>query len=215
MLIIAAVTCLSIFGVPSTMFATAIGAGGLAIGLALQGSLSNIAAGAMLAIFRPFKLSDVVVLSDHTGTVSEIDLFTTRLDTFDNRRIIIPNSQVFGKVIENITHNKVRRAEVKVGVDYSADPDETRKVLMAAAQGVPGRATEPEPAVVLDAFGDSSVNWIVRVWAPTPDFLKVRDAANREVWYALAKAKIGIPFPQRVLHIKDPVRFRQEESSKA
>lgn len=200
-LVIAAVTCLSIFGVPSTMFATAIGASGLAVGLALQGSLTNIAAGAMLAIFRPFKISDVVVLSGHTGTVAEIDLFTTRIDTFDNRRIILPNNQVFGAIIENITHNPVRRADVDVGVDYSADVDKTRSVLEQAAKSVPGRVNDPEPMVVLSGFGDSAVNWQVRVWSPTPDFLQVRQATAREIKYALDKAGIGIPFPQRVVRV--------------
>lgn len=200
-LIIAAVTCLSIFGVPSTMFATAIGAGGLAVGLALQGSLTNIAAGAMLAIFRPFKLGDVVVLSGHTGIVAEIDLFTTRIDTFDNRRIILPNNQVFGTIIENITHNKARRADIDVGVEYSADVDQTRAVLERAALAVPGRVSDPTPAVVLIGFGDSSVNWQVRVWVPTPDFLVARQAIAREVKYALDRAGIGIPFPQRVVHL--------------
>lgn len=202
-MVIAVVTCLSIFGVPSTMFATAIGAGGLAIGLALQGSLTNIAAGAMLAIFRPFKLGDIVVLSGYTGTIAEIDLFTTRMDTFDNRRIILPNNQIFGAIIENISHNKVRRTDVDVGVEYSADIDETRQVLERAALSVPGRAPEPLPSVVLSGFGESSVNWQVRVWTVPPDFLAVRQATAREIKYALDQAGIGIPFPQRVLHMAD------------
>lgn len=212
-LVLAVITCLSIFGVPSTMFATTIGAAGLAIGLALQGSLSNIAAGAMLALFRPFRLGDVVVLSDYTGKVIEIDLFTTRLDTGDNRRIIIPNSAVFGKVIENVTYNPVRRAEIKIGVDYAADLDHTRRVLEEAAARVPGRSEDPAPRVVLDSFGDSAVNWSIWVWAPNAEFLNVREATAREAWYALEKAGIGIPFPQRVLHLAAPLRVQHENSS--
>ncbi len=203
-LILAVVTCLGIFGVPPTMFATAIGAGGLAVGLALQGSLTNISAGAMLAIFRPFKVGDIVAVCGHTGTIKEIDLFTTRLDTFDNRRIIIPNNQVFGSIIENVTHNDVRRADVDVGVEYSADIDRTREVLEGAARGVPGRAAEP-PTVVLGSLGDSSVNWQVRVWAPKGEYLNVRQATVREVKRALEGAGIGIPFPQRVVHVRGAV----------
>ncbi len=200
-LILAVVTCLGIFGVPSTMFATAIGAGGLAIGLALQGSLTNISAGAMLAVFRPFKLGDIVTICGHTGTIREIDLFTTRLDTFDNRRIIIPNNQVFGSIIENNTHNDLRRADIDVGVDYSADLDRTREILERAAGAVPGRAADP-PVVVLKSLGDSSVNWQVRVWTPKTEYLNVRQATVREVKRALDDAGIGIPFPQRVVHVR-------------
>lgn len=211
--VMAVVTCLSIFGVPSTMFATAIGAAGLAIGLGLQGSLSNISAGAMLAIFRPFRIGDVVVLSGHTGKVAEIDLFTTRIDTGDNRRIILPNSEVFGKVIENMTYNPVRRTEFVVGVDYGADLDRTRAVLEEAVQKTPGRAITPAPAVVLSGFGDSAVNWTIWVWAAKADFLSVKQAAAREVWYALEKAGIGIPFPQRVVHFHDMDRKPQRAGS--
>lgn len=198
-IILGLVSCLGIFGVPMTSFAAVIGAAGLAIGLALQGSLSNVASGIALALFRPFRVGDVVVLQGYTGTVKDIDLFTTRVDTFENRRIILPNSKIFGDVIENITFNETRRVEVAVGVEYSADIDKTREVLTAAARGVPDIVDEPAPMIVLNGLGASSVDWVVRVWCENANFLKVKDATTEAVKKSLDKAGIGIPFPQRVV----------------
>ncbi|QYO64917.1 mechanosensitive ion channel family protein [Leptolyngbya sp. 7M] len=115
-LALALVSCLGIFGIQTTTFAAVIGAAGLAIGLGFQGSLSNLAAGMMLLIFRPFKVGDLVNLSGHLGFVNEIDLFQTSLDSVDGRRIIFPNNQIFGGVIENITHHPRRRFDCPVGV---------------------------------------------------------------------------------------------------
>ena len=135
-LLMAALTCLSKFDVETTSFAALIAAAGLAIGLAFQGTLSNFAAGAMLLLFRPYKVGDEVNVAGYSGTVREIELFTTAIDTADFRRIIVPNSSIFGAVIENVTHHPVRRFDVGVGTAYSADIDETRRVLERAVQSV-------------------------------------------------------------------------------
>ena len=152
-LLLAGLTCLSYFGVETTSFAALIGAAGLAIGLAFQGTLSNFAAGAMLLIFRPYKVGDEVNVAGYTGTVREIELFTTAIDTPDYRRIIVPNSSIFGAVIENVTHHPVRRFTVGVGTAYSADIDETRRVLERAVRSVVQVAATPAPAVVLLELG--------------------------------------------------------------
>jgi small conductance mechanosensitive channel len=185
-------------------FAAVIGAGGLAIGLALQGSLSNLAAGVMLMIFRPLKVDDVVEVAGELGKVKRIELFTTQIDTPDNRRIIIPNGQIFGSTIENITHNPVRRVDVAVGVEYKADLDRTREVLEAAGARVPGRIDNPPPQIILLSLGNSSVDWQVRVWCNTDDYWTVRDAATREVKMSLDNAGLGIPFPQMDVHMDSP-----------
>ena len=164
-LLLAALTCLSYFGVQTTSFAALIGAAGLAIGLAFQGTLSNFAAGAMLLIFRPYKVGDTVNVASYTGKVAEIELFTTAIDTTDNRRIIVPNSSIFGAVIENITYHAVRRADVNVGTAYSADIDQTRAILDKAVRSVALVVPAPAPEVVLTDLGASSVNWQVRGWA--------------------------------------------------
>ena len=193
--------CLSIFGIETTSFAAVLGAAGLAVGLAFQGTLGNFAAGAMLLVFRPFKVGDVVSVAGQMGKVFELELFTTTLDTPDNRRIIIPNGSIFGSVIENISHHATRRVDVAVGTDYPADLDRTREVLTNASIGVDGRLDDPEPAVVLLELGASSINWSVRVWANAADSEKVKQALTRAVKNALDEAGIGIPYPQMDVHV--------------
>ena len=202
-LAITGLVCLGMFGVQTTSFAALIAASGLAIGLAFQGTLSSLAAGVMLIIFRPFKVGDYISTSDASGSVEKIGLFTTSLTTLDNRLIIVPNSNVFGSKIENVTAKEIRRVDVPVGVEYSADMDETRKVLETAIKDVPGALKEPASHAYLDSLGDSSVNWIVRVWCKTEDYWNVREQTVRASKYALDKAKIGIPFPQMDIHFDD------------
>lgn len=200
-LILAVLACLGVFGVNTTSFAAVLAAAGLAVGLALQGSLSNFASGVMLLIFRPFKVGDVVSVNGVIGKVNEIELFTTTLDTPDNRRMILPNGAVFGSTIENISYHDTRRVDVPVGVDYSAEIDKTRSVLADAAAAVPDRLDDPAPQIVLGELGASSVDWTVRVWCNAADYWGVKEAATREIKMALDKAGIGIPFPQMDVHL--------------
>lgn len=200
-IVLAALACLSKFGVETTSFAAVIGATGFAIGLAFQGTLSNFAAGAMLLVFRPYKVGDVVNVANNLGKVHEIELFTTSIDTFDNRRIIVPNSSIYGSVIENITYHSQRRVDVDVGVSYAADIDETRRVLTEAANAAEGAAADPEPAIILMSLGASSVDWQVRVWGPTSEFLNIKQALIRQVKMNLDAAQIEIPFPQMDVHL--------------
>lgn len=200
-LTLAVLASLGIFGVQTTSFAAVIGAAGLAIGLAFQGTLGHLAAGVMLLIFRPFKVGDFITAAGQTGSVNAIDMFTTTLDTPDNRRIIIPNSNVFGSVIENITFHSQRRINIPVGVGYEAEIDRTREVLLAAAQSIPGILETPAPDVFLLELAGSSVNWEVRVWTNSADFGTVKQAAIRSVKLALDAAEISIPFPQMDVHM--------------
>lgn len=200
---LALIFCLGRFGVQTASLAAVIAAAGLAVGLAFQGTLSNFAAGIMLLTFRPFKVGDTVNVSGETGSVEEIELFFTHIDTFDNRRIILPNATVFGTKIENISHHPLRRADVNVGVDYTADVDRTREVLLAAVASVEGQAQGKEPQVVLQNFGASSVDWTVRIWAPAATLFPTREATLRAIKYHLDEAGIGIPFPQMDVHFDD------------
>ncbi len=195
-ILLAALACLSKFGIETTSFAAVIGAAGFAVGLAFQGTLSNFAAGAMLLVFRPYKVGDVVNAAEYLGIVDEIELFTTTIDTFDNRRIIVPNSKIYGSVIENVTYHPQRRIDVDVGVAYAADIDETRRVLTDAAKATEGAALDPAPAIVLLGLGGSSVDWSVRVWGSTSDYLNIKQRLIREVKNRLDAAGIEIPFPQ-------------------
>jgi small conductance mechanosensitive channel len=200
-LFLTALTCLSYFGVETTSFAAVIGAAGLAVGLAFQGTLSNFAAGAMLLVFRPYKVGDTVVSGSYQGTVKEIALFTTEIDTSDGRRIIIPNSAINNSVIENITYNRLRQVSVPVGVAYDADIDSTRRALERALTMVPQAVRDPAADVVLNGLGDSAVNWAVRAWVTQQDFGVAKQALIRAVKLELDQAGIGIPFPQMDVHL--------------
>ena len=200
-LFLTALSCLSKFGVETTSFAAVIGAAGLAIGLAFQGTLSNFAAGAMLLIFRPYKVGDTITSGNYQGTVAEIALFTTEIDTTDGRRIIIPNSSINGSVIENVTYHRLRQVAVPVGVAYDADIDATRKALERALTMVPQAVRDPAADVVLLGLGDSAVSWTARVWATQQDNSTAKQALIRAVKIELDQAGIGIPFPQMDVHL--------------
>jgi small conductance mechanosensitive channel len=201
-LVLALVTSLNVFGIAATSFAAVLGAVTLAIGLGFQNSLSNMAAGVMLLIFRPFKVGDVVTVAGQLGKVNEIDLLITELDTPDGRRVIVPNGSIIGGVIENITHHPRRRVDVPVGVHYEADIDATRAALERALNMVQPRLDDPPPEVVLLELGSSSVNWQLRVWTPRDQFFATRQSALRAAKIALDQAGITIPFPQLDVHLK-------------
>ncbi|MDX1675383.1 MAG: mechanosensitive ion channel family protein [Longimicrobiales bacterium] len=200
-LILGGLTVLSVFGVSVASFAAILAAAGFALGLALQGTLGNFSAGAMLLIFRPFKVGDVVEVSGVRGKVVEIDLFTTQFDTPDNRRFIVPNGQVFGSTIENVTFHETRRVDVDVGTSYDADLRETRAILGRVAAETEGGLEEPEPQVYLQQLGGSSIDWTVRVWARTEDYWAVKERLTHSIKIALDDAGIGIPYPQMDVHL--------------
>lgn len=187
---------LSHFEIDVTSFAAILAAAGFAVGMALQGTLGNFAAGIMLLVFRPFKIDDYVKLGDREGTVEEIGLFTTHLDTVDNRRLIIPNGQIFGETMVHYNKNDVRRVDVNVGADYSADLKYTRKVLEAAVEEIEGAVSDRPTQVYLLDLGDSSVNWQCRVWCKPQDYWDVRERMTEAVKEAMDKGAIGIPYPQ-------------------
>jgi len=195
------ISCLRLFGVDTTSFAAIIAAGGLAIGLALQGSLSNFASGVMLLAFRPFKVGDVVDVAGKIGKVVAIELFTTKLDSPDNRRFIIPNSAIFNDVIENKSFHATRRVDVEVGTDYAANLDETQRILEATASALPQRLQDQSVEAALLALGDSSIAWQVRVWVAADDWWAVKKQLTRDLKVALDEAGIGIPFPQMDVHL--------------
>jgi len=200
-LIAAVLGCLGVFGVDTTSFAAVIGAAGLAIGLAFQGTLANFSAGVMLLIFRPFKVDDFVSAGGELGTVVEIELFTTELKTPQNVKIVVPNSAIFGGVIKNYMGNDVRRVDVDVGCDYGADVDETRKVLEAVMSNLEHAVAEPPPQVFLKGLGGSSVDWQMRAFTTNDLYWDLHQELVRGTKYALDEAGIGIPFPQMDVHL--------------
>jgi small conductance mechanosensitive channel len=187
--------CLSIFGIETTSFAAIIGAAGLAVGLAFQGTLSNFSAGVMLLVFRPFKVGDYVVTGGKEGKVVEIGLFVTALDSPDNRRIYVPNTAIGSNVIENHTANPLRRVDITVNIAASEDIDNTRKVLEAAAAAIPSREATLTPEIWLQGFGGGMVVWQVRVWAAASAHGEVWQQTVRAIHYELAKGQIAMPTP--------------------
>lgn len=195
-LTIGVITALGTVGIETATFAAVLAASGFAVGMALQGTLGHFASGVMLLIFRPFELGHVITVGGTTGKVAQIDLFSTALDTTDNRRIIIPNGAVYGQKIENTSHHSTRRVDIAVGTAYEADLDATRKILMDAATSIPEVLKDPETAVALTNLGASSVDWAIRAWVKTDDYWSTKDELTRRCKYALDEAKISIPYPQ-------------------
>ena len=208
LLILGGLAALSTFGVNTTSFAAVVAAAGFALGMALSGTLGNFASGVMLLVFRPFRVDDVVSAGGVTGKVFEVGMFSTVFDTPDNRRIIVPNGSIYGDTIENVTHHPTRRVDVAVGTEYTADLDKTREVLTAAANSVEGKLPDRDVVVYLNELGDSSINWAVRVWAHTTDYWAVRERLTRDIKVALDNAGIGIPFPQRDIHIPETIKVQ-------
>ena len=205
------VACLSVFGVETTSIAAVVGGAGVGIGLALQGNLANLSSGLLLLVVRPFTAGDWVVIQGTDGRVVEINLFTTSLDTFDNRRVVVPNDAVFKSLLENRDHHPVRRADLSVGVSYDADLHETIKVLTHALEQVTDRIEDRDVLVRCVGFGGSSIDFKLGVWVPTDALFDARHEAHLLVKDALDEAEIGIPFPQRVLHLNDSLRSTLRE----
>ena len=198
-LIIAFVSCLGIFGVETTSFAAVLGGTTLAIGLAFQGSLANVAAGVMLLVFRPYRLGDVIEAGGVTGKVVELGLFFTSLDTLDNRRVIIPNGSVFGEVIENKTFHETRRCDVEIGVGYGEDIAKVRVLFEATAAKCEGVLAEPAPRAYLCELGGSSVDFSVRVHCKVENYWDVKERVMQACKEACDAEGVDIPYPHRVV----------------
>jgi small conductance mechanosensitive channel len=198
----AVVTCLGTLGFETTSLAAVIGAMGLAIGLALQGNLGNLAAGVLLLIFRPFQIGDSVVVAGQAGVIDGIDLFTTNLDTADNRRIIIPNSAIFGGVIENQSHHPRRSVTVNIATSVGLDADKTRAILSAMmtrfAAETPGALRDPAPAVALAEITPNVV-WSVTVWAETSKFAGIRPALLERIKQVVDDEALAPPPPVQLI----------------
>jgi small conductance mechanosensitive channel len=200
-LIFVIIATMSQVGIDTTSFAAAIAAAGLAIGLALQGSLSNFAAGFLIILFSFFKKGDYVEAGGTAGTVEEISIFTTTLLTPDNRSVIVPNSNITTNTIINYSANKRRRIDLIIGVAYDADLKKAHKIFNKIIADNDRVLTNPEPKVAVMELGESSVNFVVRPWVKVDDYWDVRFEMTEKIKVELDKAGIGIPFPQRDVHL--------------
>jgi small conductance mechanosensitive channel len=200
-LLLVVVAVLGLFGIPTASFVAVLGAAGLAVGLALQGTLSSFAGGVMLLVFRPFKAGDLVEVAGSLGKVQEVGIFSTVLHTPDNVRIVIPNSSVFGQVIKNFTANDRRRIDLVVGVSYDDDLERARQTIDRVIRSDDRVLGDPAPVVAVSEMADSSVNFVVRPWCRTEDYWDVRWDLTRRLKEELEAAGCSIPYPQRDVHV--------------
>ena len=201
MLVFVVIAALGQLGVETTSIAAVIAAAGLAVGLALQGSLSNLAAGVMIVLFRPFRVGDFIDAAGTSGTVEDLNIFTTTLKTTDNKAVIIPNSKITDGNITNFSANPTRRIELTFGIGYDDDLKATKKLLQKLVKADKRILKEPEPFVAVSELADSSVNFIVRVWVERADFGAVKHDLLEKVKLEFDKAGISIPYPQQDIHI--------------
>jgi small conductance mechanosensitive channel len=194
------VSVASMIGVETTSFVAAIGAAGLAIGLALQGSLANFAGGVLILLFRPFRIGDWIEAQGVSGTVDSIQIFHTVLRTGDNRTVILPNGNLSNGIITNTNRQPTRKITYDIGVDYDADLQKAREILLDLAKD-PRVLQTPAPEAVVAALGDSSITVSLRIWVNTPDFGGVTNMLNAEIRDRLRADGIDIPFPQRVVRV--------------
>jgi small conductance mechanosensitive channel len=197
-LLMVLIAVLGLFGIQATSLVAILGAATLAIGLALQGTLGNIAAGFMLILFRPYKLGQYVDIGGTSGTVSDLNLFFTELVTPDNVQIVIPNGQAWGAIITNFSHHATRRVDLTFGIDYGDDADKAMKIILDLAATDSRVHADPEPWVRVTSLGDSSVNLGVRLWCAADDYWELKFAMTKAVKEAFDKSGVTIPYPHAV-----------------
>jgi small conductance mechanosensitive channel len=200
-LVAVVIAVLSLFGIETTSLIAVLGAAGLAVGLAWQGTLSNFAAGVMLLIFRPFRVGDYVEVAGTAGSVREVGIFSTVLHTPDNVKITIPNSSVYGDTIKNYSANDTRRNDLVIGISYDDDIARAIETIRKVLAGDSRVLDDPESTVAVAELGDSSVNLVVRPWCAGGDYWPLRFDLTRKLKEELEAAGCSIPYPQRDVHL--------------
>ncbi|MGD8118257.1 small-conductance mechanosensitive channel MscS [Vibrio sp. TRT 29B02] len=199
--VIVLIAALGRVGVQTASVVAVIGAAGLAIGLALQGSLSNFAAGVLIVAFRPFKSGDYVEIGGVAGSVEAIQIFQTVLKTPDNKMVVVPNSGVIGSPITNYSRHETRRVDLVIGVSYKSDLKQTKQVIREVLEKDARILKDPDMTIGVLALADSSVNFVVRPWCKTEDYWSVYFDSMQAIKEALDEAGIEIPFPQMDVHL--------------
>ena len=197
-LFIAAAT---VVGIPMTSVIAVLGSLGLAIGLAFQGSFSNVAGGLIILIFKPFKVGDFIDTPSGQGTVSDISIFYTKLTTPDNKKIIVPNGSVSNSALINVNSNEIRRVDFNVCASYDADVEQVKSALLNIAESHPLILKDPAPLARLNELADSSLNYAFWVWCKSSDYFTVKFDINEQIINVFGNQKIGIPYPQVDVHL--------------
>lgn len=196
------VSVMGMLGIEMTSFVAILGAAGLAVGLALSGALQNFAGGVIILILKPYKVGDYIDAQGYSGTVKEIQIFTTILTTPDNKIIIIPNGGLSTGSMTNYSTEPNRRVDWTFGIAYGDDVDKAKQVLLRLINADDRILKEPEPFIAVSALADSSVNFVVRAWVNAPDYWAVFFAMNENVYKTFATEGLNIPFPQIDVHVK-------------
>lgn len=204
LLAVVVMAAISNLGIQTTSFVALLGAVGLAVGLALQGSLANVGAAVLIILFRPFKVGDLIQAAGTLGTVEEVSMFSTILGTLDGKTIIIPNSAVIGGTITNFSLKETKRVDLTFGIGYDDDLRAAKSLLEEIAANDPLVLADPEPMVAVSELGDSSVNFTYRVWVSTPDYWTVYFGTIEKVKLAFDDNGISIPYPQMDVHLDQP-----------
>jgi len=195
------VAVLNLFGIETTSLIAVFASAGLAVGLALQGTLSNFAAGVMLLVFRPIRVGDFVEVAGQAGTVKEIAIFNTIMHTGDNVRIVIPNGAIYGDVVKNYSYNDTRRIDLVMGIGYGDDIGQAIQIIERVVTGDSRTLTDPAPVIAVAELGDSSVNLVVRPWCNASDYWALRWNLTRKLEEELEAGGCNIPYPQSDVHI--------------
>lgn len=205
-IVVTILAVLNKFGVETASLIAVLGTIGLAIGLALQGTLSNIASGIMLLLLRPFNVGDAVEIAGTAGVVDEIGLFVTDLHTFDNIAVTMPNSEIWGNEIKNYTRNPTRRVDLEFGIAYDDDMDKAMRIIHEVLDSDERVLDEPEPLIAVNNLGDNSVAILARPWTNTENVWPLRFDITKRIKERFDEEEISFPFPQRDVHL-----FREEE----
>lgn len=200
--IMVCISALSMLGIEMTSFVAILGAAGLAVGMALSGTLQNFAGGVMLLIFKPFTVGDVIEAQGYIGTVKEIQIFNTIVKTVDNRTVIIPNGGLSNGAMINITLEPQRRTEWVFGITYGESYDQAKELILKLLAEDERVLQDPEPFVALQTLADSSVNIVVRAWAKKEDLWAVHFALNEKVYRIFPEQGLSFPFPQMDVHVQ-------------
>jgi small conductance mechanosensitive channel len=197
------VTVISKLGVENSSFVAIIGAAGLAVGLSLQGSLSNFAGGVLIIMFKPFKVGDYIEAQNVSGTVKQIQIFVTQLATVDNQIIFVPNGALSNGTIINYSYATNRRANLTIAISYGSNIKKAKEIVMQLMENHPKVLKDPAPVVLVDSLADSSINLAVRPWANLEDFFEMRSDILEQIKLKFDENGIEIPFPQLDFHIKE------------
>lgn len=201
LLVIVIIAAIGQLGIQTTSFIAIFGAAGLAVGLALQGSLSNFAAGVLIVLFRPYRVGDFVEAAGISGSVEQVQILTTVLKTGDNKQIIVPNGQIMDSIITNYSANDTRRVDMVVGVGYDDDLDKVRATIQALVAAEERILDEPACTIAVSELADSSVNFVVRPWVKTADYWGVMFDLTEAIKKRFDQEGISFPFPQQDVHL--------------